>query len=216
MRKFTANEINEIAEVFKATLEAYTSNTGGLQARTAGSTLWSPRGDQIKPRDLPLRTIIRGWGSDIFAVKTFAGWYGPRNYGIDGLGDEELVGVFESDPLCEGARVAFDPLSSSPKGVWKASSVEDFDRVLNGDRSFVFSNGTSVNFTGYPDREYGILYGDNGELVIQNDDKWWSYFRKDYVTGPEALGHLLGIDVYDAGGLGFLDDSDFPYSIELY
>lgn len=185
--------------------------------KIAGSAnLWDLEGDQINLTSLPYQTVIQGWDSDIFAVKLLDGWYGPAGYGIFGSNDLEVVEAFENDPLCEGARVAFDPLSSSPKGVWKASSVEDFDKILNGDGSFVFSNGTSVNFTGYPDREYGILYGDNGELVIQNDDKWWSYFSKDYVTGPEALGHLLGIDVYDAGGLGFLDDSDFPYSIELY
>ena len=71
MRKLTAREINEIAEIFKATLDAYTSKTS--KVKTAGTSV-EVDGQETDLASLPIGTAIACDGGQ--AYKTSQGWTG--------------------------------------------------------------------------------------------------------------------------------------------
>lgn len=188
--------------------------------KIAGSAnLWGLRGDQINLTSLPYQTVIQGWDSDIFAVKLLDGWYGPAGYGIFGSNDLEVVEAFENDPLCEGARVAFNPQTSTPKGVWKAQSPEGVEELIQDLGLIEFSNGTMVDFTDFIGRPISVadtFRSSNGSLVLHYRSMWWSFQEGPLLGGLDALSELLGLDLGDDNVWSRIGSLPFPIRIELF
>lgn len=120
MRKFTAREINEITDVFKATLEACSSRTA--KVKTAGTSV-EVDGQETDLASLPIGTAIACDGGQAF--KTSQGWTGTA-----------LVGFFSDDEeaaaeLAEESSVRFlcGPSSSPIASVTFEDEDEWFDAV---------------------------------------------------------------------------------------
>ena len=193
--------------------------TRGPHKIAGSANLWGLRGDQINLTSLPYQTVIQGWDSDIFAVKLLDGWYGPAGYGIFGSNDLEVVEAFENDPLCEGARVAFNPQTSTPKGVWKAQGPEGVEELIQDLGLIEFSNGTMVDFadfTGAFVNIANVFRSSNGSLVLHHGSKWWSFDEGDLSGGFEALSELLGLDLGDDSAWSRVESLSYPIRIELF
>ena len=120
MRKLTANEINEITDVFKATLEACSSRTA--KVKTAGTSV-EVDGQETDLVSLPIGTAIACDGGQAF--KTSQGWTGTA-----------LVGYFSDDEeaaaeLAEESSVRFlcGPSTSPIASVTFEDEDEWFDAV---------------------------------------------------------------------------------------
>lgn len=120
MRKLTAKEINEITDVFKATLEACSSRTA--KVKTAGTTV-EVDGQETDLASLPIGTAIACDGGQ--AYKTSQGWTGTA-----------LPGYFSDDEeaaaeLAEESSVRFlcGPSSSPIASVTFEDEDEWFDAV---------------------------------------------------------------------------------------
>lgn len=120
MRKLTAKEINEITDVFKATLEACSSRTA--KVKTAGTTV-EVDGQETDLASLPIGTAIACDGGQAF--KTSQGWTGTA-----------LPGYFSDDEeaaaeLAEESSVRFlcGPSSSPIASVTYEDEDEWFDAV---------------------------------------------------------------------------------------
>lgn len=120
MRKLTAREINEITDVFKATLEACSSRTA--KVKTAGTTV-EVDGQETDLASLPIGTAIACDGGQAF--KTSQGWTGtaPPGYFSD---DEEAAAE-----LAEESSVRFlcGPSTSPIASVTFEDEDEWFDAV---------------------------------------------------------------------------------------
>lgn len=120
MRKLTAKEINEITDVFKATLEACSSRTA--KVKTAGTTA-EVDGQETDLASLPIGTAIACDGGQAF--KTSQGWTGTA-----------LPGYFSDDEeaaaeLAEESSVRFlcGPSTSPIASVTYEDEDEWFDAV---------------------------------------------------------------------------------------
>lgn len=120
MRKLTAKEINEITDVFKATLEACSSRTA--KVKTAGTTV-EVDGQETDLASLPIGTAIACDGGQAF--KTSQGWTGTA-----------LPGYFSDDEeaaaeLAEESSVRFlcGPSTSPIASVTFEDEDEWFDAV---------------------------------------------------------------------------------------
>lgn len=120
MRKLTAKEINEITDVFKATLEACSSRTA--KVKTAGTSV-EVDGQETDLASLPIGTAIACDGGQAF--KTSQGWTGTA-----------LPGYFSDDEeaaaeLAEESSVRFlcGPSSSPITSVTYEDEDEWFDAV---------------------------------------------------------------------------------------
>lgn len=120
MRKLTAKEINEITDVFKATLEACSSRTA--KVKTAGTSV-EVDGQETDLASLPIGTAIACDGGQAF--KTSQGWTGTA-----------LPGYFSDDEeaaaeLAEESSVRFlcGPSSSPIASVTFEDEDEWFDAV---------------------------------------------------------------------------------------
>ena len=120
MRKLTAKEINEITDVFKATLEACSSRTA--KVKTAGTSV-EVDGQETDLASLPIGTAIACDGGQAF--KTSQGWTGTA-----------LPGYFSDDEeaaaeLAEESSVRFlcGPSTSPIASVTFEDEDEWFDAV---------------------------------------------------------------------------------------
>lgn len=120
MRKLTAKEINEITDVFKATLEACSSRTA--KVKTAGTSV-EVDGQETDLASLPIGTAIACDGGQAF--KTSQGWTGTA-----------LPGYFSDDEeaaaeLAEESSVRFlcGPSTSPIASVTYEDEDEWFDAV---------------------------------------------------------------------------------------
>lgn len=120
MRKLTAKEINEITDVFKATLEACSSRTA--KVKTAGTSV-EVDGQETDLASLPIGTAIACDGGQAF--KTSQGWTGTA-----------IPGYFQDDEeaaaeLAEESSVRFlcGPSSSPIASVTYEDEDEWFDAV---------------------------------------------------------------------------------------
>ena len=120
MRKLTAKEINEITDVFKATLEACSSRTA--KVKTAGTTV-EVDGQETDLASLPIGTAIACDGGQAF--KTSQGWTGTA-----------IPGYFQDDEeaaaeLAEESSVRFlcGPSTSPIASVTYEDEDEWFDAV---------------------------------------------------------------------------------------
>lgn len=120
MRKLTAKEINEITDVFKATLEACSSRTA--KVKTAGTTV-EVDGQETDLASLSIGTAIACDGGQAF--KTSQGWTGTA-----------LLGYFSDDEeaaaeLAEESSVRFlcGPSTSPIASVTFEDEDEWFDAV---------------------------------------------------------------------------------------
>lgn len=120
MRKLTAKEINEITDVFKATLEACSSRTA--KVKTAGTTV-EVDGQETDLASLPIGTAIACDGGQAF--KTSQGWTGTA-----------IPGYFQDDEeaaaeLAEESSVRFlcGPSTSPIASVTFEDEDEWFDAV---------------------------------------------------------------------------------------
>lgn len=188
--------------------------------KIAGSAnLWGPRGDRINLTSLPYQAVVQGWNSDIFAVKLLDGWYGPAGYGIFGSNDLEVVEAFESDSLCEGARVAFNPQTSTPKGVREARGPEGVEELIRDLGLIEFSNGTMVDFADFTGKSISVanvFRSSNGSLVLHYRSTWWSFQEGPLLGGFDALSELLGLDLGDDSAWGRIESLSYPIRIELF
>lgn len=120
MRKLTAKEINEITDVFKATLEACSSRTA--KVKTAGTSV-EVDGQETDLASLPIGTAIACDGGQAF--KTSQGWTGTALSGY--FSDDEEAAA----ELAEESSVRFlcGPSSSPIASVTYEDEDEWFDAV---------------------------------------------------------------------------------------
>jgi len=141
MRKLTAKEINEITDVFKATLEACSSRTA--KVKTAGTTV-EVDGQETDLASLPIGTAIACDGGQAF--KTSQGWTGTA-----------IPGYFQDDEeaaaeLAEESSVRFlcGPSTSPIASVTFEDEDEWFDAVAEdefidfGQTALVLNSGDSA------------------------------------------------------------------------
>lgn len=120
MRKLTAREINEITDVFKATLEACSSRTA--KVKTAGTSV-EVDGQETDLASLPIGTAIACDGGQAF--KTSQGWTGTALPGY--FSDDEVAAA----ELAEESSVRFlcGPSTSPIASVTFEDEDEWFDAV---------------------------------------------------------------------------------------
>lgn len=102
MRRLTASEVNEIAEVFRATLEACTMKTAGAVV-------------QVDNRDVDLYSLSVGAAlvcDSGIAYRTSQGWFGTLLW-EDNVSSEVIASKLADDP---SVRFLYDPTTSSPAG----------------------------------------------------------------------------------------------------
>lgn len=141
MRKLTAKEINEITDVFKATLEACSSRTA--KVKTAGTSV-EVDGQETDLASLPIGTAIACDGGQAF--KTSQGWTGTA-----------IPGYFQDDEeaaaeLAEESSVRFlcGPSTSPIASVTFEDEDEWFDAVAEdefidfGQTALVLNSGDSA------------------------------------------------------------------------
>nr|DAQ92895.1 MAG TPA: hypothetical protein [Caudoviricetes sp.] len=194
MRKFTSREIDEITEVFKATLEACTSKTA--RSKTSGSVV-QIEGDEVDLNSLPTGTALV-CDSGI-AYRTSQGWFGTL------LWDDNVSSGVIASELAEDPSVKFlyNPSRSYPTG-----SVE-----IGGKREWTKSVLTN-----------GVIKLDSGSLDLSPDSLGSGcVFRINgsftYLLPPENI-----IYSQDGKRFYTIDDfSDdvvskfrFPFSLEVF
>lgn len=131
MRKLTANEINEIVDVFKATLEACSSRTA--KVKTAGTSV-EVDGQETDLSSLPAGTaLVAEYG---MAYKTSQGWIGsllPGDYNDD---EEAARLLADETPL----KFMYHPSSSSPVGSIDFEDEDEWFEAATEDELIDFSN----------------------------------------------------------------------------
>lgn len=141
MRKLTAREINEITDVFKATLEACSSRTA--KVKTAGTTV-EVDGQETDLASLPIGTAIACDGGQAF--KTSQGWTGTA---IPGFFQDDEEAAAE---LAEESSVRFlcGPSTSPIASVTYEDEDEWFDAVAEdefidfGQTALILNSGDSA------------------------------------------------------------------------
>lgn len=120
MRKLTAKEINEITDVFKATLEACSSRTA--KVKTAGTSV-EVDGQETDLASLPIGTAIACDGGQAF--KTSQGWTGTALPGYFSDDEEAAAELTEESSV----RFLCGPSSSPIASVTYEDEDEWFDAV---------------------------------------------------------------------------------------
>lgn len=192
MRKFTAREINEITDVFKATLEACSSRTA--KVKTAGTSV-EVDGQETDLASLPIGTAIACDGGQAF--KTSQGWTGTA-----------LVGYFSDDEeaaaeLAEESSVRFlcGPSTSSIASVTYKDEDEWFDAVA-GDEFIDF--GQTALVLNSADSAGGPVIRINGTATYYCEMADYFYNEAgETLSSPSKLAR-------DAARYGF------PLSVELF
>jgi hypothetical protein len=148
MRKLTASEVNEIADIFKATLEAYISNPRTARTKTAGDAI-SVEGDEVDPSSVPVGT---GFSSDAGTVyKTSRGWVGSAVFGSFSSDDEI------SSDLADGPTLQYtNGPSTSPKGSVDFEDEDElFEAVVEDER--IDFGGYKLYLDGFSMKEGGVI-----------------------------------------------------------
>ena len=131
MRKLTSKEINEITDVFKATLEACSSKTATVKTAEAMVEIG---GQETDLSSLPVGTALVGeYG---MAYKTSWGWIGsilPGDYNEDEGAARMLA---DETPL----EFMYHPSSSSPVGSIDFDDEEEWFEAVTEDELINFSN----------------------------------------------------------------------------
>lgn len=131
MRKLTANEVNEIVDIFKATLETCALKTAGVKTAEAMVEIGGQESDLSS---LPVGTALVGeYG---MAYKTSQGWIGsilPGDYNSD----EEAARLLADETPLE---FMYHPSSSSPIGSIDFDDEEEWFEAATEDELINFSN----------------------------------------------------------------------------
>lgn len=192
MRKFTAREINEITDVFKATLEACSSRTA--KVKTAGTSV-EVDGQETDLASLPIGTAIACDGGQAF--KTSQGWTGTA-----------LVGYFSDDEeaaaeLAEESSVRFlcGPSTSPIASVTFEDEDEWFDAVAEDE--FIDFGQTALVLNS-ADSAGGPVIRINGTATYYGEMADYFYNEAgETLSSPSKLAR-------DAARYGF------PLSVELF
>ena len=141
MRKFTAREINEITDVFKATLEACSSRTA--KVKTAGTTV-EVDGQETDLASLPIGTAIACDGGQAF--KTSQGWTGTAIPGYFQDDEEAAAELAEESPvrfLCGPSTSPIASVTFEDEDEWFDAVAED-EFIDFGQTALVLNSGDSA------------------------------------------------------------------------
>lgn len=170
MRKLTAKEINEITDVFKATLEACSSRTA--KVKTAGASV-EVDGQETDLASLPTGTAIACDGGQAF--KTSQGWTGTALPGYFSDDEETAVELAEESSvrfLCGPSTSPIASVTFEDEDEWYDAVAEeefiDFGQtalVLNSADSaggpVIRINGTTTYYCQMAD----YFYNEAGETL---------------------------------------------------
>ena len=141
MRKLTAKEINEITDVFKATLEACSSRTA--KVKTAGTTV-EVDGQETDLASLPIGTAIACDGGQAF--KTSQGWTGtalPGYFSDDEEAAAELAEESSVRFLCGPSTSPIASVTYEDEDEWFDAVAED-EFIDFGQTALVLNSGDSA------------------------------------------------------------------------
>lgn len=141
MRKLTAKEINEITDVFKATLEACTSRTA--KVKTAGTTV-EVDGQETDLTSLPIGTAIACDGGQAF--KTSQGWTGTALLGYFSDDEEAAAELAEESSvrfLCGPSTSPIASVTFEDEDEWYDAVAED-EFIDFGQTALVLNSGDSA------------------------------------------------------------------------
>lgn len=141
MRKLTAKEINEITDVFKATLEACSSRTA--KVKTAGTSV-EVDGQETDLASLPIGTAIACDGGQAF--KTSQGWTGtaiPGYFQDDEEAAAELAGESSVRFLCGPSTSPIASVTYEDEDEWFDAVAED-EFIDFGQTALVLNSGDSA------------------------------------------------------------------------
>ena len=193
MRKLTANEINEVVDIFKATLEACSSKTAEVKTAESGVLV---EGSEVDLASLPVgTTLFNDYGT---AFKTSQGWCGSLPFGGGYVYDEEASSILaEEDSL----KFMYGPSSSPVDSITFEDEDEWFEAVTEDEL---------INFRNYP------LYLDPATMdpcsVIRVNGST-IYF----VAMADAFYNENGKELWDVDS--FANDvarAGFPLRLEIY
>lgn len=170
MRKLTAKEINEITDVFKATLEACSSRTA--KVKTAGTSV-EVDGQETDLASLPTGTAIACDGGQAF--KTSQGWTGtalPGYFSDDEEAAAELAEESSVRFLCGPSTSPLDSVTFEDEDEWYDAVAEEefidfgnYALVLNSADSaggpVIRINGTATYYCQMAD----YFYNEAGETL---------------------------------------------------
>lgn len=193
MRKLTAKEINEIVDVFKATLEACSTKTAKVKTAEAMVEIGGVETDLAS---LPVGTaLVADYG---MAFKTSRGWIGSILAG-DYFSDEEAaVELAEEGPF----QFMYHPSSSSPVGSIDFEDEEEWFEAVTEDEL--------INFSNYP------LYldpatMDPGSVIRVNGSSVY------LVAMADAFYNEDGKEFWDVDGFaGDVAKHGFPLHLEIF
>ena len=205
MRKLTAKEINEITDVFKATLEACTSSkkTGGWfefdYDNWVPTTKATVSGQEVDLATLPVGTAVANRVSTYF--KTDSGWGGSVKKDPDGKELAEEIAMYETGG--DYTEFIYNPLSpGSPDGTAYFEDEEELRKA--------FVEDEFIDFGGH---QFVVKQGDISEnaVIVVNGTGIYGFFNpltyvrkvRGLVTRPEAApeefaqyGFPIRLDLY--------------------
>lgn len=192
MRKLTAREINEITDVFKATLEACSSRTA--KVKTAGTSV-EVDGQETDLASLPIGTAIACDGGQAF--KTSQGWTGtalPGYFSDDEEAAAELAEESSVRFLCGPSTSPIASVTYEDEDEWFDAVAED-EFIDFGQTALVLNSADSA---GGP----VIRINDTATYYCQMADYFYNE-AGETLSSPSKLAR-------DAARYGF------PLSVELF
>ena len=189
MRKLTANEINEIAEIFKATLEAYTTKTAEAVV-------------QVDNRDVDLNSLPVGTAlvcDSGIAYRTSQGWFGTLLWE-----DNVSSGVIASELADDSSvRFLYDPTTSSPAGSVEIKNKRGWTKSVLTDGLIQTNSGS---FELLPDSVGdGYVFRINGGFtyLIPPENVFYSQDGKRFYTVDDFVDDVVA-------------KFSFPFSLEIF
>ena len=190
MRKFTAREINEVAEVFKETLKACTSSkkTGGWfefdYDNWVPTTKATVSGQEVDLATLPVGTALANRVSTYFKEE-LEGWGGYTRKDPDGEKLAEEIAMRETDG--DFTEFIYNPLS--PGSPDASATFEDEEEL----RKAIVEDG----FIDFGSHQFVVNQGHIPEnaVIVVNGTGIYGFFDpcfavdslKDYVIRPKAV-----------------------------
>ena len=203
MRKLTAKEINEIAEVFKATLEAYTSSpkkASRAETKTAASeTTVVIDGQEVDLQTLPVGTAITCRGFVYFRDENE--WDGA----MCEKDPEGKHAAFEMNNRADSSPAEFiyrPDNPRSPDGTAYFEDKEELHKAIVEDQFLDFSGHQFVVNQGHIP-ENAVIVANGREVFLFEDPLFYFHNVKGYAPRPKEFPE-------------WCEESGFPLRLDLF
>lgn len=189
MRKLTANEINEITEVFKATLEACTTKTAGAVV-------------QVDNRDVDLYSLPVGAAlvcDSGIAYRTSQGWFGTLLW-EDNVSSGVIASELADDP---SVRFLYDPTASSPAGSVEIKNKRGWTKSVLTDGLIQTNSGSFELLPDSVGDGYVLRINGSFTYLIPPENVFYSQDGKRFYTVDDFVDDVVA-------------KFRFPFSLEIF